>query len=622
MPNPSFRPKSTVTFRGDAWRVVKAASPTELLIEKPKTREKQIVSVADLKVGVPERPVQPVEALHEADLAEAKRRLEIIQPILDADKGRIEVAHRVARETGIGSSTLRRWVRAYRQGGLLSDLAPRRRRRDMPKKLPKRVEAIVGQVIEEVFLARQKISIRQAYRELQRRCKAARVTPPHENTFRRRIADLPESVKVRRREGSKAARDRFDAVEGKFPGADFPLAVVQMDHTLLDVVLVDDETRQPIGRPWLTLAVDLFSRMATGFYLSLDPPSSFSVGMCVAHSTLPKEPYLDRLRIEGEWPVWGLMRRLHLDNAKEFRGRTLMAACEEYGIGIDWRPVKKPHFGGHIERLMGTLAKDVHALPGTTFSNVSQKGEYDSARHAAMTYREMELWLTRYLVGVYHKRIHRGIGCSPEEMWRRGVMGHGRQKGTGLPEPVVNERRLRLDFLPSARRTVQREGIFWDKVAYFADSLRPWINARKGGKTQAFTVRRDPRDISRIYFFDPEIKEYLEIPYRDIARPSLSIWEFRDAERFLRAQGRPATNDDKIFAAHAELARIVDTAKTETRKARRRKQSKRLAAAAPTAAVPVPVAANLSLAVDNKSVGDGDRYDISDDDVDFSFEVL
>ena len=34
--------------------------------------------------------------------------------------------------------------------------------------------------------------------------------------------------------------------------------------------------------------------------------------------------------------------------------------------------------GGHIERLVGTLMRALHELPGATFSNPKQRGNYDS----------------------------------------------------------------------------------------------------------------------------------------------------------------------------------------------------------------------------------------------------
>jgi putative transposase len=55
------------------------------------------------------------------------------------------------------------------------------------------------------------------------------------------------------------------------------LEVVQIDHTPIDVLVVDEWERQPLGRPWLTLAIDVASRFVTGFQVSLDRPSSLAL---------------------------------------------------------------------------------------------------------------------------------------------------------------------------------------------------------------------------------------------------------------------------------------------------------------------------------------------------------
>jgi hypothetical protein len=42
----------------------------------------------------------------------------------------------------------------------------------------------------------------------------------------------------------------------------------------------------------------------------------------------------------------------------------------------------RPHFGGHIERLIGTVMGAVHLLPGTTFANVTKKARgFDFRAH-------------------------------------------------------------------------------------------------------------------------------------------------------------------------------------------------------------------------------------------------
>ena len=88
-----------------------------------------------------------------------------------------------------------------------------------------------------------------------------------------------------------------------------PLDLVQIDHTQMDIVVVDEETRQFVARPWLTLGIDVFSRMVTGFALSFDPPQRTSVGLCLLHSVFDKTAWLREFEIDLPWPVAGLPRR-------------------------------------------------------------------------------------------------------------------------------------------------------------------------------------------------------------------------------------------------------------------------------------------------------------------------
>lgn len=130
----SFRPNAIVTFRGKSWRVIRAAGLTELLLEDTETRVKEVVDICNLALAEPieKAPVRPVDSLCEEDLAEARRRLEIIKPLLDYQRGREVLTQEIADTNGTSPRTLRRWVHAYEARQLLSDLAPQRRGREMP----------------------------------------------------------------------------------------------------------------------------------------------------------------------------------------------------------------------------------------------------------------------------------------------------------------------------------------------------------------------------------------------------------------------------------------------------------------------------------------------------------
>jgi putative transposase len=146
----------------------------------------------------------------------------------------------------------------------------------------------------------------------------------------------------------------LEAASTPSPGqfvADRPNAVWQIDHTIVDIVVVDEQYRRPIGRPVLTIAIDVCTRMVAGFHIALEAPSSVSVGLCLLHAVYDKTAWLSERGIDLSWPVAGLPGILHSDNGAEFHSRALTGACREYGIKIQYRPPATPRFGGHVERL-------------------------------------------------------------------------------------------------------------------------------------------------------------------------------------------------------------------------------------------------------------------------------
>ena len=76
-----------------------------------------------------------------------------------------------------------------------------------------------------------------------------------------------------------------------------PLDIIQIDHTKVDVILVDDETRKPIGRPFITVAIDVYSRMILVLYI-LEAPSYFSVGQCLLNAILPKDDFIKNMELK------------------------------------------------------------------------------------------------------------------------------------------------------------------------------------------------------------------------------------------------------------------------------------------------------------------------------------
>jgi putative transposase len=514
-------------------------------------------------------PGPAVPELSEVDAAEwerARRRAEFIRPLAEVSRNSRARIEQVAAELGCKPALVYRLITRWRADPRVTSLLPNARgRRPGASRKTAEIDELIRVAIEEVYLTRQKPTMTHLVGEVRRRCREAGLEPPSRSTVERRLAQRAPSEVVARREGRKAARDRFTPATGSVE-APWPLSLVQIDHTLVDVIVVDTMTRLPVQRPWLTLAIDVHSRCVAGFHLSLDPPSATSVALCVAQACLPKDAWLTTRGIEGDWPVRGLLDRLHLDNAKEFHSEALRRGCEQYGITIDYRPVRTPHYGGHIERLIGTMMGKVHLLPGTTFSNVRSKGDNKPESTAAMTLDEVERWLGHAIVGVYHRELHRGIGATPLGAWTRGLSGDEVTPGRGEPLPVADPRRFLIDFLPLTRRLVRREGVFLHSIGYWSDVLRTWV-----GHEGQMIVRYDPRDLSRIHLLGPD-GEYYDLAYRDLRRPPISLWEHRAALKRLREEGRAQIDEEAIFRAVETMRSIADNASAATKSARRQRE--------------------------------------------------
>ncbi len=505
---------------------------------------------------------QGVATLPDEAWAQARHRTEIIGPLAALEVVGHEAADEAAQALGLSRRQVYVLIRRARQGtGLVTDLTPGRSGGGKGKgRLPEPVERIIRELLQKRFLTKQKRSLAAFHREVAQACKTQKLPVPARNTVAQRIAGLHPAKIARSRGGQDAARP-LQGAGGIPPEVTMPLEQVQIDHTVIDLIVVDECDRQPIGRPYLTLAIDVFTRCVLGMVVTLEAPSAVSVGLCLAHAACDKRPWLEGLNVEMDWPMSGKPRLLYLDNAAEFKSEALRRGCEQHGIRLDYRPPGQPHYGGIVERIIGTAMQMIHdELPGTTFSNPGQRGEYDSEKMATLTLRELERWLA-LAVGTYHGSVHNGLLQPPAARWAEAV------ERVGVPAVVTRPTAFLVDFLPVIRRTLTRTGFVIDHIHYYADALKPWIARRE--RLPAFLIRRDPRDISRIWVLEPEGQHYLEIHYRTLSHPAVTLWEQRQALAKLRQLGREQVDESALFRMIGQMREIVTTAQKATRKARR-----------------------------------------------------
>jgi putative transposase len=462
------------------------------------------------------------------------------------------------RQLGLRRSRLYELIKAYKARPITSSLLTAAAGTQTgSRRLPEVIEAEIAEAIEDFFKSRQKPTINALHKEVRRRCVQQGLRVPCWTSVRDRVAMMNPAELVAARDGAQAARSRYHPVPGTY-GIERAFEVVQIDHTLVDVIVVDRAHRQPLQRPWVTLAIDVTSRMVAGFCLTLEPPSALSVSLTIQHLVQPKLDWLDGLGIDADWPAAGLPETIHVDNAKEFRSKAMKRGAQEHGISLQYRPIGSPHYGGHIERLIGTMMGAVHLLPGSTFSSIKDRGDYDSAAHSAMTLDELEQWFALEITR-YHAQRHRSLGIPPIIAWNEAY----ERRDQPLRMPYDPEG-FRIDFLPSVERMVRRDGIHLFGLRYWDDVLSIWA----GRQGRQLRVSYDPRDLSTVFVRGPDGQRY-PVRFADLRHPPITLAEHRRAQTVLRERGRSLEDEEFIFAVIEEQRALVDTASSKTREARR-----------------------------------------------------
>ncbi|BAO28287.1 Mu transposase C-terminal domain-containing protein [Sulfuritalea hydrogenivorans] len=589
-----------VSFRGKACKIRRVMSLDSVVIQYVDGGETDRVHPIELRPveeAVVESAMQPtpvdegdaevspdaksdkrdINDISDAEWEEAKALYEVIKPLLENPKRTRADVVAVATARGVQASTVYRWMGDYGSTGHVSGLIKGKRgRKKGTRLLTPEQEAIIDEALEE-FLDPQAITPATLIEDLNGRFDDAGIVRPHPNTIRNRVVDIPLKRKMSARGNKELAKQRFDPTPGKFPDGTFPLECIQIDHVRLDMKVVDAETRQPIEkRPWLTLAIDSYSRMIVGYFLSLMSPSAFGAGVALYMGMMPKRDLLTTLDLPGRWPVFGKFRKVFADNAKEFKGTVLQRACEEHQIDLQLRPVKTPRYGAYIEAMVGNVNKQLHKKRGTTHRSPDVSPDYDSSEKSAFTLAALECDIVDWIVNSYQVDRHSAFNTTPLHKWEQGLLGDSRMPGVGLPPIPMNPEKLRLDFLPFERRAVHPYGVELGSLMFYHEVLNRWIGAADPGipkEKRKFIFHYDPRTIRKIWFWDPEVKQHYEIPLKDTTWPDISWSEFDEYRKAMIKQGHQHV-DEAAIKGYVQRSKIREQHEVEQTQAFRKGKTK------------------------------------------------
>lgn len=536
---------------------------------KPKT-----VSISELTGSAPETPAPPVvAALKPWQLAIAHKRYEVLKPFLGAGsnhKGLKEAIDAAPPDARLSQSTayrlLQNWI-AYPE---LAALAPSVSSGGRGKsRLPSdAADTAMQECIEKHYAVRSEPTIMTVYNDhLPSYCRVHNCPVPSYDVFRRRIKSTSPYDIMKGRKGSRAARRQFSVNLGSNPLSTGPLDCVQMDFWAVHVILVDARTREPIGRPYLSLASCTTTRMTYGYHLSFDPPNASAAALTIMRGAMPKDEILKRLGIDEEWPVWGFPKILHVDNALEYRSDLLKSlAMKDQRFEIMHRPVRTPHFGGTIESRFKTLASKLYHVPGSTGFNTIDRPD-KSAVPPIYTIDEFEKILVNLLIEHSNTKSVSLNNMTPRQVWEGHFFSKSGEQIAELPSRPLHPERLLVECYPFHTAKLRSNGLVWDYMEYDSKELTDLKKKPEFSNNPVkLEMRRDPRDITKVHVLNPLTGAYFVVGAVQRYNTAIPLWEWRASLKSLDPDQR---SEEAINRCRLRRQTIEDAAHKQTKTAKR-----------------------------------------------------
>lgn len=271
-----------------------------------------------------------------------------------------------------------------------------------------------------------------------------------------------------------------------------PGSLYQIDATIADVYLVSSLNRNwIIGRPTLYLVIDVFSRLITGFVVTLEPPSWLGAMLSLENATANKVEFCRLYGIEiseTEWPSHHLPEAILADRG-ELEGYNANNLVESLSIKICNTPPYRADLKGIIERSFRYFNDEIiHWLPGNC-SHADVPGQRDYRLDGVLTLQEFRHLMILFILNHNQERrldeynfeefmIQENVAPYPVDLWHWGV--ENRVGSLHWQSPQI----IRLNLLPSESASVTRNGIYFKKLHYTCELAlqEQWfVKARNSG---------------------------------------------------------------------------------------------------------------------------------------------
>ena len=328
---------------------------------------------------------------------------------------------------------------------------------------------------------------------------------------------------------------------------------VEVDHTPLDLFLINKKTGMPMGRPTVTIFIDHYSRMILGYYISFQAPSTAAVMGALRHAILPKPHRNDGhmgLKINFYWLCYGLPDKLVVDNGMEFHSHDLESVAYDLGITIEYCPKHEPRFKGTVERFLKTLNYSFASqIPGASFAKWHLRGDYDPLKHAILDIEEFVCAFEKWVCDVYAQSRHSKINTIPYAKWQEGL--ERRQ-----PKLPLSLDRIKSCIGKTETRSLRKDGILLQGIRYQSAELGSIVRAYGVGVRVRLVY--DPADMGSIKVYAPDAEEPIQVLASDYEyAKGLTELQNEYIQKSLREKGIKSVDAHALSQAKFELSQFI-----------------------------------------------------------------
>jgi len=338
-----------------------------------------------------------------------------------------------------------------------------------------------------------------------------------------------------------------------------------------------NEVEVVLGSPWLTVVIDVYSRVVLAIVVSFEPPSTLRTLQALKMAMLPKDE-LHTLHplLQNRMDFFGIPIRVRADRGRDFYSEALAAALFDLGIELDntlaYSPWQKPY----IERLFWTLDEMlISKIPGHTPRPGKRKpGPKPKRPPRRLNLEQLTDFIVRFFGDLYHHKPHGGLGGdTPAEVYRKGMLRIARLRGENpslqLRSPFERSR-AEFDAAFTIRET--------RKLTQFGVTFKNlWFSSGELGRLHSdhgdieVEMRVDPANLTSVLVRHPRQDRFLIVPCTEVKyATNRPLWSHEVLNAAVRKKlgRRPRKGDwnDLSDQLLMEMLGIVDAGPKATRR--------------------------------------------------------